>query len=102
MTRNIRFALAFAFALVIPNLVQAQVKPPCDERKNVLETLEKKYEEVPTSFGVTMQGGLVEVITSEDGSTWSILVSTPGGMTCLVAAGEGWRDRPRKTTGPDA
>ena len=47
------------------------------------------------AVGVTNKGALVEVLTSADGGTWTIIVTTPQGMSCLVAAGEGWRFLPR-------
>ena len=40
---------------------------------------------------MTNTGGLVEVLTDGKGGTWTIIVTTPQGMSCLVAAGEGWR-----------
>ncbi len=41
-------------------------------------------------MGLASSGGVVEVLTNEKGSSWSIIVTTPAGVTCLVAAGEGW------------
>jgi len=38
---------------------------------------------------------LVEVLTSDNGSTWTIIVSQPNGTNCLVAAGREWQDLPR-------
>ncbi len=51
------------------------------------------------AVGVTNKGALVEVLTTGDGSTWTIIVSMPNGTSCLFAAGEGWRSMER--TGPD-
>lgn len=28
---------------------------------------------------------------SEDGETWTVIVTTPDKIACLVASGEGWR-----------
>ena len=53
--------------------------------------LANKYKEAPVAVGVTNTGGLVEVYSTGDGNTWTIIVTTPQGMSCLVAAGEGWR-----------
>jgi hypothetical protein len=69
----------------------AYSQPQCDQRDSVLQVLQQKYKEQPVALGVTHNGGLVEVLTTEDGTTWSIIVTTPQGMSCLVAAGEGWR-----------
>jgi len=49
----------------------------------------------PVAIGVTNKGGLVEVLTTGDGNTWTIIVSMPNGTSCMVAAGEGWRSMER-------
>lgn len=73
-----------------PTPAQAQVG--CAPRDKVLSHLAKKYGEAPVAVGVTNQGGLVEVLTTADGDTWTIIVTLPDGMSCMVAAGEGWRN----------
>ena len=65
----------------------------CNTREIVLGHLAKKYGEVPVAVGVTNKGGLVEVLTTGDGNTWTIIVSTPNGVSCMVAAGEAWRTK---------
>ncbi len=71
--------------------VQAQ---QCDQRAKVLGHLAQKYKEAPIAVGVTSSGGIVEVLTTGDGLTWTIIVSDPNGTSCLIAAGEGWRTLP--------
>ena len=68
----------------------AQVQQ-CDQRAKVIGHLAQKYREAPVAIGVTTSGGMVEVLTSGDGGTWTIILSNPNGTSCLVAAGEGWR-----------
>ena len=72
-------------------------QPQCTERATALAHLAKKYGEASVAAGITLNGALVEVFTTGDGNTWTIIVSTPNGMSCLVAAGEGWRtfERPK-------
>ena len=65
----------------------------CGPRESIVSYPAKKYKEHPVALGVTNNGGLVEVLQSADGSTWSILASNPQGLACLVAAGEGWKMR---------
>ncbi len=74
----------------------------CNQRDNVLGHLAQKYREVPVAIGVTNRGGLVEVLSTGDGKTWTIIISTPDGQSCLVAAGEGWRAVPKTATEPKA
>lgn len=69
----------------------AQIQNRCNTRDSVIELLHGNYEEYPVAVGVTNTGGLVEVLSASNGGTWTIIVTTPQGMSCLVAAGEGWR-----------
>jgi len=62
----------------------------CSEREDVMTQLGGKYGEVTSAVGLANNGGLIELITSEDGSTWTLVVSMPNGPTCLLAAGENW------------
>ncbi len=41
-------------------------------------------------MGLASSGGVIEVLTNDKSSSWSIIVTMPSGVTCLVAAGEGW------------
>jgi hypothetical protein len=65
--------------------------PSCGQRTELLQTLSKKYSEVPVAVGLANNGALIEVLTSGNGSTWTIIVSQPNGTSCLVAAGEEWQ-----------
>ena len=81
-------AVAFCAAALIPTTA-ASAEEACDERADVLGHLARKYQEAPVAMGVTSTGGLVEVLATGDGSTWTIIVTTPQGVSCLVAEGEG-------------
>lgn len=89
-TRTILWLITFA-AIIALGLGIAFAAPQCNERDAVLSVLEEKYEEKILSGGVANNGGLVEVLTSEDGKTWSIIITSPKGISCLVAAGEWWQ-----------
>lgn len=81
----------------------AQAQPPqCNTRDYVLSLLAGKYKEAPVAVGVTNAGSLVEVLSTGTGSTWTIIVTTPQGMSCLIAAGEGWRKVVPKIAGADS
>ena len=85
------WSLLLSFLLISTGSAYAQGQPQCNERDKVLSLLAKKYQETPVAAGVTNTGGLIEVLTDMKGDTWTIIVTTPQGMSCLVAAGEGWR-----------
>ena len=88
-------AASFAVAALLGPLgAHAQTQSEtllCDRRANIIGSLAEKYREAPVAIGVTSTGSIVEVLTTGDGTTWTIIVSNPNGTSCLVAAGEGWR-----------
>ena len=66
----------------------------CGTREALLSSLSNRYKEVPQAFGITYRGELIELLVSPGGTSWSLVVTSPGGPSCLVTAGEGWRVRP--------
>ena len=62
----------------------------CRARDGLLSQLESKYGEVPVAIGVA-DGQLIELLTAKDGITWTIILTSPKGLSCLIASGEGWR-----------
>lgn len=65
----------------------------CAAREAMIDRLSNKYDEHPVSIGVTATGSLLEVLASSEG-TWTIIVTVPGGPTCLVSSGDGWQNSP--------
>ena len=49
--------------------------------------------EKQAATAMTSAGTLLEVLTADDGSTWTIIVSRPDGLSCVVAAGQNWQDK---------
>jgi len=85
--RLLVLAASAAFFMPAP----AQGAPSCASHDEALALLRNKYQERRVAVGVTSAGGLVEVLSSKDGGTWTILVTAPNGQSCIVSAGEGWR-----------
>jgi len=63
----------------------------CTEHKAAIRHLEGKFSETPAAVGLTNTGAMLEVLTSDMGRSWTILVTKPDGNTCLVATGEAWK-----------
>jgi len=78
-----------AVSLPLPALAAGQMA--CSQRDDVLAQLGSKYKEAPSAAGVANNGGLIEVLTSDEGKTWTIILSMPNGTSCLLAAGEDWQ-----------
>ncbi|MBY6083494.1 hypothetical protein [Ruegeria arenilitoris] len=69
--------------------VQAQT-PNCAPRPDVLQRLAETYGETRRGIGMARQGTVIEVFASDETGTWTITVTLPNGLTCLVAAGEAY------------
>lgn len=60
----------------------------CAERESIVTRLESSYGETQQSIGLSQQNGMLEVYASKDTGTWTILVTNPNGVSCLVASGQ--------------
>ncbi len=69
-------------------------QPVCGSHQSIAEKLKKSYTETPTSMGVTTGGGIVEVYALPEGS-WTLVMTQPNGMSCLIAAGQAWETLPQ-------
>ena len=74
----------------------------CAARGEVVAKLAQRFGETLRSVGLQRADGLVEVYASETTGTWTILVTRPDGMSCLLAAGELWEEEPKAAAGEDA
>ncbi len=59
----------------------------CAPRDTLIERLASQYGERRQAVGLANNNTLVEVYSSDESGSWSIVVSTAGGPSCLVAAG---------------
>ena len=73
----------------------------CGQRADMLNGLDGAYTEAPSAMGLSNGGGVVEILTSPKGKTWTIIVTLPNGTSCLIVAGENWerQDERRLTNG---
>ena len=100
--KNLTATTTLAIALTGFLAGAAQAEGRCTERDAALKTLKDKYQEAPVAVGVASDGNLVEVLSNEDGNTWTIMLTKPGGKSCIVAAGEGLVWRKLVSTDPEA
>ncbi len=95
--------LTAAAALVALLVCQsASAQGACDRRERVLDLLAEKYQETPVAVGVTTQGSLVEVLSHDTGKTWTIVITSPQGISCLLLTGEGWKKLQQVAQDPKA
>jgi hypothetical protein len=87
---------AVALALLVPAApAEAQAEPrACAERAKVVTRLAERYGETLQSLGLHQSNGVVEVYASDSTGTWTILLTRPDGVTCLLASGQAWEKQP--------
>lgn len=65
----------------------------CGERNDLIRHFGAEYTEVLTAQGLANNGVVWEVLTSP-GGTWTIILTNPMGISCLIGAGEAWSRTP--------
>ena len=101
MTRTFQIiiiALFISMWAVVVYTHDAAAQTVCGERSEIVEKLKKGYAESPISIGLASNGSIIEIFASEQG-TFSIVISQPGGNSCMVAAGENWQSAPKTVKG---
>ena len=88
---KLKSTLFVAAALLAPFSAAAQGQN-CGNRELVVERLTTKYGESRQSIGMAPKGRVVEVFASLETGTWTITVTMPNGITCLVASGQSFEE----------
>jgi len=91
--------LAAASVFAAPALAEERA---CGKRDKMLGDLASTYQEKPMAIGLSQDGSLVELLTTSDGSTWTILVTLPNGTSCIATAGQDWQQLISSTMVPAA
>lgn len=78
--------------MIAAMLLLAQASAPtCADRDDILRHLAAdKWREAVVARALDNTGRLVETVANPDTGTWTQLVTTPGGKTCIAASGDGW------------
>ncbi len=62
---------------------------PCAPRDEIVDALSEHYKEVPAGIGLAPPGRVFELYVSDNG-TWTLLLTTAYGRSCVIGAGENW------------
>ncbi|MGX0875412.1 hypothetical protein ACSSV4_000084 [Roseovarius sp. MBR-154] len=78
-----------AAALAPPHPVQAQAIS-CLPRAELVERLEGRYREHPAGGGLQSPQQLLEVWASDESGSFTVFVTRPNGVSCILATGQNW------------
>ncbi len=91
--RSILSALALATFLgaasISPSPAVSQTLIP---HERIVALLEAQYGEAPVARGLVENGWLLEVFASKSGETWTVVLTTPQGMSRIGSAGVAWTE----------
>lgn len=92
--KHISKSIIVSTALLVAStqLATAQARQNCAPRDTVVERLASGYGEARKSMGLGANNQVVEVFASAETGTWTITVTMPNGLTCLVASGQAFEE----------
>jgi len=83
----LKMTMGLGILVLAAQQVQAR---SCAPREDVVKQLAETYGETRQSIGVARQGAVIEVFASDQTGSWSITVTRPDGITCLIASGQAY------------
>lgn len=91
--RHFVSAIVFGMAATAPPTV-ATANTPCADRTTITDNLAAKYDEHQAGLGTQSTDRLVEIWTSDETGSWTILMTLADGTSCVLAAGQNWHGTP--------
>lgn len=89
------FAMAaLALGLLVQPAAAVRAQPVCMPHDELTKQLYAKFAEAPTANAIANNGALVELFATRDRSSWTLAMTRPGGMSCVLVAGEEWNRFP--------
>ena len=95
-------ATALALTLLVAVKSPAAAQSACASHAEVTTLLGSVHSEVQVSIGLMRNGGVVEVFATGDGASWTMVMTTTDGVSCVVASGEAWEQFEPAVLGPAA
>lgn len=89
--------LSSALIVAVVSLpLPAQAQMICGLRDDMGKMLDQRFSEQPKAAGLAGDR-IVELLVSENGS-WTILITSADGRSCVVTGGEDWIEKPIQPT----
>lgn len=91
MATGAAILMSLVLSVIDPRLAASQTMSRCAPQATVAVQLARNYAEAPIASGRQQNGFIIQVYATADGSTWTVVLTSPNGTSCLVAAGERWK-----------
>ncbi|WP_170789727.1 hypothetical protein [Ruegeria lacuscaerulensis] len=85
------FTMTIGLGIMVLAAQQVQART-CAPREDLVKRLTETYGETRQVIGIARQGAVMEVYASAASGSWTITVTLPDGVTCLIASGQSYED----------
>jgi len=79
--------VALALGLLIYTAATAKAQPVCMPHDDLTEQLYANFSEAPAAIAIANNGALVQLFAKRDRSSWTLVMTRPGGLSCVLVAG---------------
>lgn len=94
--RLFAIAAVFGAAALAPPQAEAQspsqVRKVCAPRALLTANLAEKYGETKQGVGLANGAAAFEVWRSDKSGSWTMLMTRPNGVSCVIASGNSWHE----------
>ncbi len=84
--------VTLAFALLLHTAATVKAQPVCMPHDDFRVELHRNFLEAPVAIAIANNGALIELYAKRDKSSWTLVMTRPGGLSCVLVAGEDWND----------
>ena len=93
--------LAVGMLIISGAVSSADAQSQCAPRTEVIKVLAAKYQESQRALGLINEKAMMEIYVSPKG-TWTMVVTNEQGVSCVLADGEAWDEKPSVAMGPSS
>lgn len=82
-------AICAAFSLPV-----AAQQAPCGPHAEITRSLAERWGEHSAGMGIVANGVLMELMTNAQTGSFTVVMTQPGGVACVILAGDNWQGWP--------
>lgn len=91
LSRGCAGTVVLFFALTLhPAATLSQPEYNCASQSDLRSYLEEAYAEKLAAVGMVNEQTIMEIYVADTG-TWTVVLTNPAGVSCLVLSGQGWQ-----------
>ncbi len=88
--------VAFAFVLLLHTAATVKAQPVCMPHDDFRVELQRNFSEAPVAIAIANNGSLIELYAKRDKSSWTLVMTRPSGLSCVLVAGEELNELPTR------